>query len=145
MKFEVLAGTHRQAGTDFTKGQIVTSDRDLESLFLCKFKRRLDLEVAAPALVLNPAPKPAVAAQVPVKTEPEAVQEDQDASPASAAASSKGRKDVTADFPEAQGEDVQVLVTKGRYTVLKASTGAKQHKGTLSKTEVTDFLGDLKG
>lgn len=145
MKFEVLAGTHRQAGKDYTKGQIVVSDRDLESLYLCKFKRRLDLETAEPTLVLNPAAKPAIPAQVPVNTAPEAADEDKDAAPALAAASDKGRKDVTVDFPEAKGEDVQVFVNRGRYTVLKASTEAKQHKGTLSKSEVSEFLSELKG
>ena len=141
MKFRVKDGTHFDIATNTTykKGALVESDDDLCAMFVNKFDRIYDEQLAhAPAAVQAAAMAgaaelaPAAPAAPVVATQP------------SPPAASKLGADVTADFPAAVEEDLLVLKKGSKYFVAKPDEQDKQlNDEPLTKSEVGPFIAKL--
>jgi hypothetical protein len=116
--FQVTKGSHFVKNREYKQGDIVSSERDLTKIFVGKF-----VEVAAPiTTAVNE-----VAAPVPA--------------PAAPAVVTPFGADVTASFPEAGVNDLQVFQKSSHFYVVDPDkpTAALNTKA-LKKAEVSDFI-----
>lgn len=111
-KYRVKAGFHVEDGKEYGPGEIVSSKKDLCSIFANKFER-----------VVSAAPEP---------QEEEETKEKE---------TKEFGNNVTSEFEEAEEKKVLVF-RKGRaYTVVdEAEPTLPLHEGTLKKAEVEEFI-----
>lgn len=149
LRFELIAGQHSNAHGNYVKGDIVESHSDLEAKFVNKFRRRKDLEVAAPTPVVAPkvdkksaapAPSPAAVADDDAGDEDDKTEADSDDAPPAKATSKLG-ENVTAEYPAAREAELLVLKSGKDYFVADTDQPDKAlNKKAVKKDGVDAFI-----
>jgi len=140
MKFKVLGGNHSDSkGKVYKKGDIVESVSDLRKVFVNKFEKVADEELATEDTTEAPATEDA-----PVADEAPEVN-DNDAGEDDAPEAAPEEDDVTEEFPIAVENKIKVVKTKGWYNLFDtteddAQINEKGLRAAAVEAEIEDYL-----
>ena len=140
-KLKKGCGQHVEKGRTYKAGEEVESEHDLVRMFPEKFEL-VPGQISVPAVPEIPAPitvKGSVDSENERPTLPKSTS-DEDEKPKKKTKGSKHGKDVTDDFPTAEGFGFKIYEKGGWFAVVDANDGAVINKKKLRKDGVETFL-----